>query len=219
MGGGPLGVDERPDVFRFVTAVVGPSGLAVGPDMVSRVMVAPASKGVVSGFPSSSTPVNRATDCSAWSRSRWHCVSSATPFSYFASAVVNSGSPRSRLATMRSSWLRACSKLGSGSGVGPLGIRSIVARGAVCRHTEAANASDAGADADKVGRKLESDSLTRIAEIVRRYEEASIPPADAALAHLAERENIRTVLTLDRRDSSMIGLKRNRTLKLLPDVR
>ena len=34
--------------------------------------------------------------------------------------------------------------------------------------------------------------------------------ADAALAHLAERENIRTVFTLDRRDFSIIRLKRNR---------
>ena len=65
---------------------------------------------------------------------------------------------------------------------------------------------------------LDGDSLTAIAAIMRRYEDAGIQFADAALAHLAERENIRTVFTLDRRDFSIIRLKRNRVLKLLPEV-
>jgi predicted nucleic acid-binding protein len=65
---------------------------------------------------------------------------------------------------------------------------------------------------------LDSDSLTAIATIMRRYEDAGIQFADAALAHLAERENIRTVFTTDRRDFSIIRLKRNRALKLLPEV-
>jgi hypothetical protein len=53
---------------------------------------------------------------------------------------------------------------------------------------------------------------------MRRYEDAGLQIADAVLAHLAERESIRTVFTLDRRDFAIIRLKRNRTLKLLPDV-
>ena len=65
---------------------------------------------------------------------------------------------------------------------------------------------------------LESDSLSAIAAIMRRYEDAGIQFADAALAHLAERENIRTVFTLDRRDFSIIRLKRNQALTLLPEV-
>ena len=65
---------------------------------------------------------------------------------------------------------------------------------------------------------LGSDSLTAIAAIMRRYEDSGIQFADAALAHLADRENITTVFTLDRRDFSIIRLKRNRTLKLLPEV-
>ena len=65
---------------------------------------------------------------------------------------------------------------------------------------------------------LEGDSLAAIAAIMRRYEDAGIQFADAALAHLAERENIRTVFTTDRRDFSIIRLKRNRTLKLLPEL-
>ena len=60
--------------------------------------------------------------------------------------------------------------------------------------------------------------LPAIAAIMRRYEDAGIQFADAALAHLAERENIRTVFTTDRRDFSIIRLKRNRTLKLMPEV-
>ena len=65
---------------------------------------------------------------------------------------------------------------------------------------------------------LDGDSLTAIASLMRRYEDADIQFADAALAHLAERENIRTVFTLDLRDFSIIRHKRNRRLKLLPEV-
>ena len=57
---------------------------------------------------------------------------------------------------------------------------------------------------------LENDSLAEIAAIMRRYESARIQLADAALAHLAERENVRTVFTLNRRDFSIIRLTRNR---------
>jgi len=53
---------------------------------------------------------------------------------------------------------------------------------------------------------------------MKRYESSGLQFADAALVHLAERENIRTVFTLDRRNFSIIRLKRNRTLKLLPEV-
>ena len=64
---------------------------------------------------------------------------------------------------------------------------------------------------------LDGESLRQAAVIVRRYEDAGIQLADAALVHLAEREGIRTVFTLDRRDFSIIRLKRNRALKLLPE--
>ena len=65
---------------------------------------------------------------------------------------------------------------------------------------------------------LDGDSLDEIAAIMRRYEDIGLQFADAALAHLAERENIRTVFTIDRRDFSIIRLKGNRTLRLIPDV-
>ena len=60
--------------------------------------------------------------------------------------------------------------------------------------------------------------LPAIAAMMKRYESAGLQLADAALARLAERENIRTVFTTDRRDFSIIRLKRNRTLKLIPNV-
>jgi predicted nucleic acid-binding protein len=66
---------------------------------------------------------------------------------------------------------------------------------------------------------LENGCLANIAALMRRYEDAGLQLADAALAHLAERENIRTIFTLDRRDFSIIRLKRNRSLKLIPEVR
>src|SRR4051794_23655970 len=62
---------------------------------------------------------------------------------------------------------------------------------------------------------LGDDDLPAIAAVMKRYESSAIQLADAALAHLAERENIRTVFTLDRRDFSIIRLKRNRSLILI----
>jgi predicted nucleic acid-binding protein len=65
---------------------------------------------------------------------------------------------------------------------------------------------------------LDGGSLDAIAAIMRRYEDVGLQFADAALAHLAEREDIRTVFTTDRRDFSIIRLKRNRALRFIPDL-
>lgn len=65
---------------------------------------------------------------------------------------------------------------------------------------------------------LGNEDLTPIASIIARYQGVLIQFADAALVHLAEREAIRTVFTLDRRDFSIIRLKRNRSITLLPDL-
>ena len=66
---------------------------------------------------------------------------------------------------------------------------------------------------------LHADDLPAIAAMMKRYADTGVQLADAALAHLAERENIRTIFTLDRRVFSIIRLKRNRSLKLVPEVR
>jgi predicted nucleic acid-binding protein len=65
---------------------------------------------------------------------------------------------------------------------------------------------------------LENGELAAIAAIMRRYESAGLQLPDAALAHLAEREGIGTLFTLNRRDFSILRLKRNRTLRLIPDI-
>lgn len=65
---------------------------------------------------------------------------------------------------------------------------------------------------------LAGDSLAEIAAIMRRYEGAGVQLADAALVHLADREGVRTVFTLDRRDFSILRLRRNRALRLIPDA-
>jgi predicted nucleic acid-binding protein len=64
---------------------------------------------------------------------------------------------------------------------------------------------------------LEAADVPAIAGLMRRYQSAGLQLADAALAHLAEREGIRRVFTIDRRDFSIIRLKRNRTLTIIPD--
>ena len=65
---------------------------------------------------------------------------------------------------------------------------------------------------------LDGGSLDDIAAIMRRYEDSGLQFADAALAHIAERENIRTIFTIDRRDFSIIRLKRNRALRMIQDM-
>jgi predicted nucleic acid-binding protein len=64
--------------------------------------------------------------------------------------------------------------------------------------------------------RLDAEDLGAIAAILRRYENIQLQLADAALAHLADREGIETVFTLDRRDFSIIRLKQNRPLRLIP---
>jgi len=65
---------------------------------------------------------------------------------------------------------------------------------------------------------LDADDLASIAAVIKRHESARLQLADAALAHLAEREKIRTIFTTDRRDFSIIRLKRNRPLRLIPEL-
>jgi predicted nucleic acid-binding protein len=65
---------------------------------------------------------------------------------------------------------------------------------------------------------FDADDLPAVSGLMKRYEDIKLQFADAVLAHLAERENIRTVFTTDRRDFSIIRLKRNRTLRLIPDI-
>lgn len=64
--------------------------------------------------------------------------------------------------------------------------------------------------------ELGADDLAVIHKFMERYQDAGVQLADASLAYIAEREDVRTVFTLDRRDFSIIRLKRNRSLTIIP---
>ncbi len=57
----------------------------------------------------------------------------------------------------------------------------------------------------------------QIVEVLKRY--ASLRPqfTDATLVHLANREDIRTIFTLDRRDFSVYRTARKRAFRILPE--
>jgi len=55
-----------------------------------------------------------------------------------------------------------------------------------------------------------------IATILAKYKGLRVQVADASLVHLANREGIEVIFTLDRRDFSVLRLSRGRKLRLLP---
>jgi predicted nucleic acid-binding protein len=66
---------------------------------------------------------------------------------------------------------------------------------------------------------LDNDALPWIERFMHRYESIEAQLADGALVHLAQRERIHTIFTLDRRDFLVYRLKGNRTLRVIPDIR
>jgi hypothetical protein len=56
-----------------------------------------------------------------------------------------------------------------------------------------------------------------IGKILQRYRKLNAQLADAALVHLAERERLDTVFTLDRRDFSVYRFSGDRNFHLLPE--
>jgi predicted nucleic acid-binding protein len=65
---------------------------------------------------------------------------------------------------------------------------------------------------------VEADAMPRLEAFIRRYRKLQPDLADAVLVHLAERENIRTIFTLDQRDFSVYRYKTNRRFKIIPDA-
>jgi hypothetical protein len=53
---------------------------------------------------------------------------------------------------------------------------------------------------------LQSTDVPRIRELMRKYEDRKIDLADAALLRVAEREGIRKIFTVDRKDFSIYRL-------------
>jgi uncharacterized protein len=64
---------------------------------------------------------------------------------------------------------------------------------------------------------LEESDTEPIGKILQRYRNLNAQLADAALVHLAERERLDTVFTLDRRDFSVYRFSGNRSFSLFPE--
>ncbi len=63
---------------------------------------------------------------------------------------------------------------------------------------------------------LTSEDTTPIASILKKYGDVGLQLADAALVHLAMRDGLDTIFTLDRRDFSVCRLPRGRCFRILP---
>jgi predicted nucleic acid-binding protein len=63
---------------------------------------------------------------------------------------------------------------------------------------------------------LTESDLPGIAAVLAKYKALGIQLADASLAHLANREAVETMFTLDRCDFGVLRLARGRKLRLIP---
>jgi predicted nucleic acid-binding protein len=63
---------------------------------------------------------------------------------------------------------------------------------------------------------LDETDLPAVSAILTRYKSLGIQLADASLLHLANREAIDIMFTLDRRDFSVLRLARGKKLRLIP---
>ncbi|MEO1134330.1 MAG: PIN domain-containing protein [Cyanobacteria bacterium J06639_1] len=63
---------------------------------------------------------------------------------------------------------------------------------------------------------LKPTDLDRVCEIERQYADCKLDFVDAAIMAIAERKNITTVLTLDRRDFSIVRPRHCESFEILP---
>lgn len=63
---------------------------------------------------------------------------------------------------------------------------------------------------------LDEADLSGIAVILAKYRGLRIQLADACLVHLANREGVETVFTLDRRDFGVLRLTRGKKFRVIP---
>ena len=63
---------------------------------------------------------------------------------------------------------------------------------------------------------LDSKDFPRIRELMRKYANRRMDLADAALLHVAEREGLRKIFTIDRRDFSVYRLHNRIRPTLIP---
>ncbi len=65
---------------------------------------------------------------------------------------------------------------------------------------------------------LDADDMPQIRTLVIEYKDLPMDFADATLVHVANREKIWEVFTLDRRDFSVYRLKRNQSFTIVPTL-
>ena len=65
---------------------------------------------------------------------------------------------------------------------------------------------------------LTTNDAKPIAAIMKKYRDIRIQLADASLVHLAARDGVDTVFTLDRRDFSVYRLPRGRAFRIIPEL-
>jgi len=63
---------------------------------------------------------------------------------------------------------------------------------------------------------LDQHDIAQIDRIIGRYQNLCLDFADAALMHLADREGIEQIFTLDRRDFSVFRTSSGKSLAILP---
>ena len=63
---------------------------------------------------------------------------------------------------------------------------------------------------------LDEADLSGIGAILAKYQGLGIQLADASLVHLANREGVETIFTLDRRDFSVLRLARGKKFRVIP---
>ena len=61
------------------------------------------------------------------------------------------------------------------------------------------------------------DDLPQIRTLMSKYRDQPMDFADATLVHVARRETLHDIFTLDRRDFSVYRLKQNRSFTILPN--
>jgi predicted nucleic acid-binding protein len=72
-------------------------------------------------------------------------------------------------------------------------------------------------DSDHFGLlQLDKTDLPGIRKLLSKYRSLGIQLADAALVHLANRERIETIFTLDRRDFGVLRLRQGKKLRIIP---
>ena len=63
---------------------------------------------------------------------------------------------------------------------------------------------------------LSSEDAVLIASILKKYRDIQIQLADAALVHLAGRDGLDTIFTLDQRNFSVYRLPKGKSFRILP---